>query len=350
MSQERTESATPKRLQMLGARGTTARSTDLTNALALLAAVVGLQQVAAYATGHSIAAIQTTFLHVDRPDLTPTDLPGLVQPLGTIAITVFGGVVAPVALVALAAGLFQIRGRLAFRAIQPTPSRLSPLGGLKRMFSLESVVSLVIPMAKLAVVAVAIQGPARAALQTLPTALAGGVGAQFQALSSTIMDAARNGATALVLLAVADVIYRRWQFTRQARMTKQELREESRETEGDPAIRGRMRALRRQLARRRMLHKVATAQLVIVNPTHFAVALAYESKKMAAPEVVAKGTDLIAERIIGIAREHQVPVVARPPLARALYHSVEIGEPIPVALYQAIAEVLAYVYNLRQRR
>jgi flagellar biosynthetic protein FlhB len=132
-------------------------------------------------------------------------------------------------------------------------------------------------------------------------------------------------------------------------MSRQELRDELRQSEGDPTLRGRLRALQRRLAKGRMLQQVTRAQVVVTNPAHYAVALAYRMGQTAAPEVVAKGADLMAQRIVARAREHRVPIVPNPPLARALYRSVEVGQPIPTALYEAVAEVLAYVYSLRRR-
>ncbi|HLH73082.1 MAG TPA: EscU/YscU/HrcU family type III secretion system export apparatus switch protein [Chloroflexota bacterium] len=350
MSQERTEAPTQRRFQELGSQGTTARSHDLTAALVLFAAVVSLQQVAPLALGQTITGLQTSLTRAGRPEFTAQDLPALLQPVGRSMLLLLVGVVVPAATVALAAGLFQIRGRFAFRAVTPSPGRLNPAVGFRRLFSIDALISLLWPLLKVAVVVLAVQATFQGIVQVLPTAVAGGLEPQIQLLGNATFDVARNGAGALVLLSVADVLYRRWQFLRQARMTRREVREEVRQNEGDPAIRNRIRALQRRMARSRMLHRVPSATAVVVNPTHFAVALAYDAEKMAAPEVVAKGVDLIAERIIEIAREHRVPIVPNPPLARTLYKSVEIGQPIPTTLYQAVAEILAYVFTLRRRR
>ena len=349
MSGERTEAPTPRRLQELSSRGNTARSHDLTSALALFAALLGLTQVASVAMSQASAGLRTSLSNLSRASVTADDLPGLVTPLGPAALTIIAGVALPAAAVALVVGLLQSGGNLAFRALRPDPGRLNPLAGLRRLMSVEGLAGLIWPMLKLAAVCLVVQGPIRAALTNLPSALASGLGPSLQMLGTTLVGTARDGALALVCLSVADVFYRRWQFMRQARMSRQELRDELRQTEGDPGVRSRIRSLQRRLAQRRMMHEVPNAQVVITNPTHFAVALAYDSAKMSAPEVVAKGADLVAARIVEVARQHRVPIVPNAPLARALYRSVDVGQPIPAALYQAVAEVLAYVYTLRRR-
>src|SRR5579884_1917803 len=348
MSDERTETPTARRLDELSDRGSTARSQDLISALALLAAVIGLGQVAPAYLGWTIVALRAEILRSSQATLTASDLPGLFAPMGPAVLIVLAGVILPAATVALAAGLFQIRGRLAYGAVRPDPGRLNPLAGFRRLVSAEAFVGLLWPLLKLVVVCLAIQGPIRRVLGELPTAVAGGFDAQLRVLGNTALEVARDGTGALAVLAVVDVVYRRWQFLRQARMTRHEVREELRQSEGDPNVRGRIRAQQRRMARNRMMHRVPGATVVIVNPTHVAVALAYDQTRVA-PEVVAKGADLLAARIIAIAREHRVPVVPNPPLARALYRSVEVGQPIPSPLYQAVAEVLAYVFTVRRR-
>ena len=349
MSQERTEAPTPRRTRELSSQGTTARSQDLTTALVLLVAIVSLQQVAPQAIGQTVSGLQTNLIRIGQPTFTEQDLPGLIQPVGQSMLFLLAGVVVPATAIAVVAGLFQIRGRFAFRALAPNPGRLNPMSGFRRMFGTEALVNLIWPLLKAAVVVFAVEVTLQGIIPSVPTAVAGGLEPQIRILGTAAFTVARNGAGALVLLSVGDVAYRRWQFLRQARMTRREVREEMRQNEGDPAIRSRIRALQRRMARNRMLHRVPSATAVIVNPTHFAVALSYDAKKMTAPEVVAKGADLIAARIIAIAREHQIPVVPSAPLARELYRSVEVGQAVPVALYQAVAEILAYVFTLRRR-
>lgn len=349
MSEERTEAPTIRRLHELASRGNIPRSAELTSALGLLVAAIALQQVSPFVLGNVVTGLRSSLIRISRPEVTAGGLPGLFVPMATSALGVFVGVLVPVAAVALAVGLLQTRGRVAVGALGPDLNRLNPIAGLRRMIGWETLVSLVWPLLKLAVVTFAVWGPARRVLDRLPTAVGGGLAPQYAVLGDAVLTTVRDGAAALVVLGLIDLTYRRWQFTRQARMTRREVREELRQTEGDPTIRGRIRALQRRLARQRMLHRVPRARVVITNPTHYAVALAYDAQQMAAPEVVAKGADLIAQRIVEIARQHRVPVVPNPPLARALYRSVDVGQSIPAALYQAVAEVLAYVFTLQRR-
>jgi flagellar biosynthetic protein FlhB len=155
---------------------------------------------------------------------------------------------------------------------------------------------------------------------------------------------------AFLVLAGADYLYQRWEFERDMRMTKQEVKEELRSTEGDPTVKGKVREIQRRIAYRRMMHEVPTASVVITNPTHVAVALRYDPAAMDAPRLVAKGAELVAQKIKEVAREHGVPIVEDRPLARALYASVEIGHPIPEKLFQAVAQVLAYIYRIKKTR
>jgi len=350
MSEERTEAPTQRRLRELSSQGTTARSQDLSSALVLLAAVLGLRVVAPLVVPQATGALQQSLLDVGRGEITYSDLFSFVWPLLSTGALLVGGVVLPAATVALVSGLFQTKGHIGFGLLRPNPGRLNPLASLRQLASFQSIANLFWPVLKVVVLGLAVGGPIRGLLDQLPTAVGLGVGYQLQFLGDSVLGIIQSATFALVGLAVGDVIYRRWQFLRQARMSRKDIREELKQTEGDPSLRARIRALQRRIARGRMLHRVPQATVVVANPTHYAVALVYQPGDMVAPEVVAKGVDLIALRIIDIARENRVPVVVNPPVARALYKSVEVGQAVPSAYYRAIAEILAHVYSLRRRR
>jgi len=255
------------------------------------------------------------------------------------------GCVAGVALVTnvVQVGLFFNAGPL-----QPQLSRLDPLAGVRRLFALRSAVELLKGTAKMAIVVVAgwtfFQGH-RDTLFALaasdPVGIAPRVGSLAYEMSLRMV-------ATLAVLAALDYAYQRWQLERSLKMTKQEVKDEFREAEGNPEIKSRIRQRQRETARRRMMAAVPKASVVITNPTHFAVALDYEMGQKGAPTVVAKGQDLIALRIREIAVEHHVPLVENPPLARSLYRTVEIGEEIPQELYRAVAEVLALIWRASQ--
>jgi flagellar biosynthesis protein FlhB len=226
-------------------------------------------------------------------------------------------------------------------------SRLSPLAGFKRLFSVRSLVDLLKNLAKVAVVA-AILGwlvlpefDRLAELPTIPvTALPAEIRRQVMKLTLAVL-------AVLTAIAMSDYLYQRFAFLRQMRMSKQEVKEEFRQAEGDPMVKARLRQIRMDRARRRMMAAVPTASVVVTNPTHFAVALKYEMGEKGAPRVVAKGQDLIAQRIREIAQDAEVPVVENPPLARALYAGVEIDREIPPEHYRAVAEIIGYVFRLK---
>jgi len=229
----------------------------------------------------------------------------------------------------------------------PQFSRLNPATGIGRVFSTRGLVELGKGLAKVAVVAL------------IAYVLLKGMTPQMMGLSAEPLNGAIGHAAALAgyallvlacglaVIAAVDVPYQLWQHSRDLRMTREEVKEEYKESEGSPETRGRIREAQRALARGRMLQEVPKADVVITNPTHFSVALRYDEKRMRAPTVVAKGTDLIAAKIREVATEHGVPIVEAPPLARALYRSVELGREVPAALYVTVAQVLTYVYQLR---
>ena len=247
---------------------------------------------------------------------------------------------------AAGAGLFQVGFLFTAEPLMPDLGRLDPAAGLARLVSLRGLVRLVAGLLKLALVGIIVFGTIWAERGTLVGLSAGGL-EQIPGVSADLMQSLTlRAALALLALSVADYGFQRWQYERDLRMSKREVREELRRYEGDPRIRERRRTVQRQLALDRMVLAVPQATVVITNPTHLAVAVRYE-KAMDAPVVVAKGAERLARRIRESAMEHGVPVVERRDLARALYRGVEVGQPVPSALYRAVAEILAYVYRLK---
>ncbi len=235
-------------------------------------------------------------------------------------------------------------------ALAPKLDKLNPIKGMKRVFSVKGLVELLKALAKFMLIAGVTALVLRSSLE------------QFVGLSrmDVIQAMAEVGtligwsfiiiASTLVLIALVDVPFQLWDHRQQLRMTRQELRDEMKETEGRPEVKGRIRSMQRELAYRRMMEEVPKADVVVTNPTHFAVALSYDQGKMAAPKVVAKGKELVAANIRKVAMEHKVPLIESPVLARALYYSTELGDVIPAGLYLAVAKLLAYVYQLRVYR
>jgi flagellar biosynthetic protein FlhB len=250
--------------------------------------------------------------------------------------------------IAAATGLFQSRLALSFSAVKPKWERVDPAQGFKRLLSARSLVEVLKAILKLVAVGAVAYVTLRSDWMLLMTASRDGAG--VAALGGVLWDLwLRMG---LVFLGIAglDYGYQWWQHEKSLRMTKQEVRQESKEQEGNPQLRARLRGIHRQMATRRMMTEVRRADVVVRNPIHFAIALRYDGKKMRAPRVVAKGERLLAQRIVDEAVTHGVPTVENPPLARALFKACAIGKEVPRDLYRAVAEVLAYVYALKGGR
>ena len=226
-------------------------------------------------------------------------------------------------------------------------TRLSPIAGFKRLFSARSAVELLKSLAKVGAVAAVAIWMAYPGLDPLSRMAGEPIEHLPNELYKLVLRLLLGVMVVVTILALADYAYSRYSFMRMMRMTKQEVKEEFKQSEGDPKIKAKLRQIRVERARRRMMANVPKASVVITNPTHFAVALQYEMGEAGAPKVVAKGTDLVAQRIREIAEEHEVPIVENPPLARALYASVEIDHEIPPEHYKAVAEIISYVFRLK---
>ena len=232
-------------------------------------------------------------------------------------------------------------------SLTPKMSRLSPINGLKRLFSLRSLVELAKSVLKVVTVGTAAFILIRSELHVVPGLVLSSV-VDILAFTGWVAFKICLGACgALIILAALDYAYQRWEHEKNLRMTKQEVKDEYKQTEGDPKVKARIRSIQLETARRRMMEAVPEADVVITNPTHLAVALRFDGTKMAAPCVVAKGAGHVAERIKQIAAEHGVPIVENRPLARTLIKTVDIGASIPAELYKAVAQILAYVYRLK---
>jgi flagellar biosynthetic protein FlhB len=348
--EERTEQPTPKRLEEARKKGQVPRSTELSAAAVILTVGGGLHFLGGYMGGR-LNGLMSSSLTLTREQsvdeslmfatMTTEAAHGLLACAPILGLTMVAALVAPM----LLGGW-----NLSFEALAPDFTRLNPLSGFGRMFSTRSGVDLAKAFAKfilLALVAILILRHKSGELMGLglePTRMA-----IAHAISLTGYAFLMLAGT-LGLIAAVDVPWQLFHHNKQQRMTRQEVREEMKESEGSPEIKGRIRTMQREIARRRMMQEVPKADVVIVNPTHFAVALKYDEKRMRAPIVVAKGADVIAARIREIATDSLVPIFEAPPLARALFKSVEIGGEIPATVYVAVAQVLTYIYQLKTAR
>jgi flagellar biosynthetic protein FlhB len=340
---EKTEKATPKRRGEARKKGQIPRSPDLNSIFTLAALVVVLTMVGPAIVRRLEQALHDGLLLTSQPDVVQAKgLGGLERSFtGTVAGALWPVVVAAILVAVLATGL-QTRLRLSTQILKPSFSKLSPAAGVKRLLGPQAAVEATKQIVKVVVVGTAVGLLVWRQMHSL----SGLVGSTPASILPLVGGSVRRIAWIVVLgllpLAVADFFWQRHRIEKQLRMTKQELKEESRQTDMPPEARAAIRRRQREQARKRMMAAVPTADVVIANPTHFAVALRYDGTKPA-PEVVAKGADLIAAEIRRLAQEHGVPVVEDPPLARGLYASVEVGQLIPEEFFVAVAEVIAIV-------
>lgn len=344
--EERTEPASPRRREEARERGQVARSADLSSAVILLAAVLALQFLGRPLIGGLFASAASV---LERLALVDGDPAGLLTQFGGAFTAVLLGFLPFVGIVlaaALAANLVQVGFLFTAKPLAPDFDRLNPVSGLVRLFSMRGLLRLVAGLLKLTIVGLVVFWTLWAERVRLVELSGRG----FEPILGVAVDLmsvlSLRAALALLVLALCEYGVQRWQHERDLRMSKQEVREELKRYEGDPRIRERRRAIQQQLALQRMLLGVPQATVVVTNPTHLAVAIRYE-KSMEAPVVVAKGAEQLAKRIRESALDHAVPVVERKDLARSLYRTVDVGQSIPPGLYQAVAEILAYVYRLK---
>lgn len=268
-------------------------------------------------------------------------------------ITIFMITVGPICAVAMLLGIIptvaQTRGLFTMKALRPKFSRLNPLSGIKKLFSAQAVVGILKGLIEVIVIGYVIYSEVAARLPRFIALMNAGImqGIAYALLS--IFDLVMLICILLVFVAAADFLFQWWQFEKKLKMSKQEIKEEYKQTEGDPQIKSKIKQKQQQMAMSRMMQDVPGADVVIRNPTHFAVALKYDQDKNRAPQVIAKGKDLIALRIVKIAEENDVYLMEDPPLARLLYSTVDVGREIPVELYNAVAEVLTVVYRAKNK-
>jgi flagellar biosynthetic protein FlhB len=345
---ERTEPATPKRLQEAREKGQVPRSPELATFAVLLAAGGGLYYLGRALVG-GLQNIMVQGLTLDRATaFRPDQMLARLHDGALAALLGFAPWFVIVVIAAVAAPLLVSGWLFTGQALVPQFSRLNPFSGLGRIFSVHGLVELGKALAKAIVVggvaAWALYGDIEPILALPRESTDAALGHLGHLIVLTFLVVVGS----MALLAAVDVPFQLWDHARQLRMTKEEVRQEMRETEGSPEVKARIRQLQREAARRRMMAEVPKADVVVTNPTRFAVALRYRQAEMRAPTVVAKGSALLAERIVEVARENRVPVLRTPPLARALHAHAELGREIPAPLYTAVAEVLAYVYQLER--
>lgn len=347
-AETKTEAPTQRRRDEARDQGQVAFSPDLTSSLVLLAGLAALMLAASTIGGGLLECVRTDVGSAGRvKELRPELVQAMLSGAFAKILELLGLLLALVFVVAAAGGALQVGFGLKPHLLAPNWERLSPALGWARLGSMTAGMRTLIVVGKVVLACLV-------AYWVLKSRLPSIAATQQMTLMATVAQAWRivvqlalSVAVTLAVLGVADYAWQRWRLEQSLRMSRQEVKEEVKREEGDPQVKQRIRKLQREKAQRRMMQDVPKATVVLTNPTHLAVALRYDRQTMTAPRVLAKGAGVLAARIVQLARRHGVPVVERKPVAQALFKTVKLGQEIPVALYHAIAEVLAYVFRLR---
>jgi flagellar biosynthetic protein FlhB len=344
---QKTEEPTLKKLADAKKKGQGVNSREVTNLFMLVAAAIVVAAVLPGVMGDLTLSLRPFLAQPHLMNISDSDAPSGLGNVGLKLLGALGGPLAIFVMAALAAGFVQRGFNISAESMKPELKKISPLKGLKRMFSLRSATEFAKGVAKLVIVGsvgVATIMPEMVGLDQLTSFTP----VQFLGRVHELVIRLLVGVCAiLALIAGIDYLYQRYEFLKQMKMSRQEIKDEYKQTEGDPMVKGRIRQLRQERARGRMMSAVPDADVVVTNPTHYAVALKYDPDEMEAPKLVAKGTDLVAKRIREIAEENDVPIVQNPPLSRALYATADIDQEIPVEHYKVVAEVIGYVWRLK---
>jgi flagellar biosynthesis protein FlhB len=347
--QEKTEKPTGKKIGDARKRGNVAKSRDLNTSITCLGGAVALY----FSTNDILVHTERLLGELWGGGFHGALEANLNRSLFLQVSNHFFLMILPVMIViiilAVAANFLQVKTLLAWETIKPNLSRLNPLKGLRNLFSLRSLLELVKSVIKLVIIAYVSYFVIQKEAEGFFTLVQGELIDIARITGNLAFRIVAYVSIVMLFVSLLDYYYQHWQHRKDLMMSKQEVKEEHKQSEGNPQIKSRIRSLQRSLWRKRMMAKVPNADLVITNPTHYAIALAYK-KDMEAPKLLAKGQNLIAKRIIKIARKHQIPVIQNPPLARALYQQVDVDQQIPTSLYRAVAKVLAYVYQQRQQQ
>ncbi|NII09181.1 flagellar biosynthesis protein FlhB [Oleiagrimonas sp. C23AA] len=346
--QEKSEKASEKRLREAREKGDVPRSRDLSAAMVTLVGAATMMATSGWMNA-KFHDIMRAGLDYSRADLVGNDaIPHLLVRVSSDALMALAPIFLTAILATFAAPALIGGFTFSFEALQPKPERLNPIEGIKKMVSLRGLVELGKSLLKVLLIG----GVLAWSLWKVRTELLAvgriDVADGIRHALGMVTHAALLFAVVLMAVGLLDAVYQKFEFNKKMRMTKQEVRDEHKETEGNPELKGRIRSMQQQVARQRMMQDVPKADVVITNPSHFAIALRYDDTRSRAPRVVAKGLDVMAHQIRMIAGSSEVPIVRVPPLARALYHTTPIGKEIPAALYMAVAQVLAYVYRIKQ--
>jgi flagellar biosynthetic protein FlhB len=343
---ERTEQATPRKREQAREKGQVARSQELNSVAIIFFGMIALV-IFASSIYSNLANVFFYNVQMSTTDLTIGSVYQLFLDNGSAFLKIIAPILIFLGVVGILINLAQVGALITFKPLEPKLDKLNIISGAGRLFSTKTIIELFRDTIKITIIGYIAYLTLKSELKNYVPLVDQEVGQIMAFMARVALKICLRVSGALLVLAILDYVYQKFDFERRIRMTKQEIKEEYKLFEGDPLIKSRIRRIQRELAHSRMLQDVPKADVVITNPTHLAVAIQYDPESMSAPKVVAKGERLIAEKIKEIAAKAGVPIVENQPLARAIYEAVDIGMSIPAKLYRAVAEVLAYVYKLK---
>lgn len=348
-SDEKTEAPSEKRRQEAREKGNVAKSTEINSVLVLLTAIILLKMLGP-AIMQQLNSSTVEFLRIisdtsmDQARAIRLIYEGLIL-LAKTTLPVAGAIM----IIGIFANVVQVGFLFTLKPLAPKWEKINPLAGLKRLFSMRSMVETIKSIAKLSIIGIVAYITLKSEFDKMLLLTDASIMTIWSFTTAVAYKVILRIAVVLIIIAILDYAYQRFDHEKQLKMSHQELKEERKQMDGDPQVKARIRSLQREMARRRMMENVPKATVVVTNPTHIAIAMRYEPPKDDSPIVVAKGKRVIAERIKAIAKENHVPIIEDKPLARAMYDKVELGLPIPVEFFTAVAEILAYVYRLKNK-
>ena len=346
--QERTEKATAKRRQQSRRKGKVAQSREIPSVLILMTAMGFFYFAGSWMFWNISEVVSGIYNQLDTLRMEGvSDVSAFANEMFNRVFLILIPFFVTVLIAGLAGNIGQVGFEMHTEPLRPKLSKFNPISGMKRLVSLKSLVELVKSIFKILIVGGIAYWVVKTEMVKFPALIQQEVGAILVFIGMVAFKIFFFVCLVMIILAVLDYVYQRWQHEEDLKMTKQEVKDERKQVEGDPKIKGRIRKMQMEMAARRMMEAVPEADVVITNPTHLAVALKFDAAQMVAPTVIAKGAGPVAQRIKEIAGENQVPIIEDKPLAQTLHKMVEIGEFIPAELYRAVAEVLAYVYRLK---
>ena len=348
--QEKTEPATSKRLQEMREKGQVAKSREVPSVAVLIASLLVFYFLGSTMVKQLMDMMQWVFSSSGSLQIKEANLQWLLIELLGRGLKVVAPLLIALVAMGLVSNYLQVGFLFSFQSIVPKFSKLDPIKGFAKMFSKQTLVELVKNIFKVMIVGCVAYLTVKGELNHIIPLMDMEVWSILSYIGGVCFKIMLRTCWVLLILALLDYVFQRWDFQQEGKMTKQEVKDEFKQREGDPLIKSRVRQVQKEMARRRMMEAVPKADVVITNPSHLAIALEYNAQQMTAPKVIAKGTRLMAERIREVARKNQVPIMENKPLAQALFGSVEVGQEIPMVFYKAVAEILSYVYRLKNKR